>query len=115
MAIQAGEIYLAPIGGKQRPVVIVSRAEFNYGSYAVVVPFTTKQIDESSKQPNCVAFRAGEFGLDKDCVAQAEAIAQFEIAELDAEAGPIGRLDDERMREIILAIGYVIGATCEPN
>jgi len=30
--------------------------------------------------PHCVRFQAGEFGLDKDCVAQAETIVTVEPA-----------------------------------
>lgn len=115
MPIRPGEIYLAPIGGKDRPVVVVSREELNRGDYAHIVPFTTQHLDERRDSPSCVFFRAGEFGLDKDCVAQADSLALFYIVELQTDSGPIGALDDEAMRDVIRAIGYVFGAECEPE
>src|SRR2546425_3055841 len=100
MTIRPGELYLAHVGGKLRPVVVVSREELNRGTYVTVVPFTTQRLEERRNSRTCVAFRAGDCGLNKDCVAQAEAIAQFEIALLDDEAGPLGNLDEGAMREL---------------
>jgi mRNA-degrading endonuclease toxin of MazEF toxin-antitoxin module len=116
MPFRPGEIYLA-FGGddKYRPVLIVSREEFNRGKYVVAVPFTSAQFDERSSRSNCVAFRAGEFGLDKNCVAQAEAISVYHKDDLDLDKGAIAVVDDEKMREITLAIGYIIAAHCEPE
>jgi mRNA-degrading endonuclease toxin of MazEF toxin-antitoxin module len=116
MPFQPGEIYLAFAGGdKYRPVLIVSREELNRGKYLVAVPFTSAHFDERSTRPNCVAFQAGEFGLEKDCVAQAEAITLLDKEELDTDSGVIATVDDEKMREITRAIGYVITAECEPE
>jgi mRNA-degrading endonuclease toxin of MazEF toxin-antitoxin module len=76
MSFRPGEIYLAYGGGdKYRPVLIVSRESLNRGNYIVAVPFTSTHF--ASRSTHCVAFQAGEFGLDKDCVAQAEAISVY--------------------------------------
>jgi mRNA-degrading endonuclease toxin of MazEF toxin-antitoxin module len=64
--------------------------------------------------PNCVPFRAGQFGFTSDCVAQCENILSIEKSQLDLAAGPVGILDDGALREVIKAIGYVIESDCEP-
>lgn len=116
MSFHPGEIYLAYGGGdKYRPIFIVSREELNRGKYVVAVPFTSTHFDLRSTQPSCVAFRAGEYGLEKDCVVQADAITLFKKDDLDLEAGRIAIVDDERMRDVTKAIGYAIAAECEPE
>lgn len=121
MPLRPGEIYRAYLEenepGKEvraHPVVVVSREEFNRGGYVVVVPITSSRLDTRRHLPNCVSFCAGQFGLEKDCVAQAEAIMIREQLDLDLDTGVIDTLDGESMRNVIRAIGYVISADCEP-
>ncbi len=114
--IRPGEVYWAdPLTATPHPVVVVSREELNRGTYVVAVMITSAKFAVRSLQPNCVAFRSGELGLTKDCVAQAESITPLELADLDLASGPIGVLDGERMRDLIKAIGHVIGSDCEPE
>ncbi len=71
--IQPGKIYLADFEEMEpHPVVVVSREELNRGNWVAAVLITSKRFEERSKQPHCVPFRAGEFGLSKDCVASDE-------------------------------------------
>jgi hypothetical protein len=93
---------------------VVSREELNRGDYVVGVPLTSRRLGARESVPNCVAFRANQFGLTKDCVAQAEALAQVGVHELDVESGPIGRLDGSSHRLLLKAIGYVLAANYEP-
>lgn len=65
--------------------------------------------------PHCVAFQAGEFGLTKDCVAQAEAITYVAASDLDLDAGAVGALDEVRLRDLIKAVGNMMGSDCEPE
>lgn len=110
------EIYLRRVEGeKLRPVIIVSCEELNRGYYAVAVPLTSAKLETRRSLPNYVPFKAGQFGLDRDCVAQAEGITIVEKTELDLDAGPIGFLDPAVMRNLIRAIGNVIEAKCEPD
>jgi hypothetical protein len=67
-----------------------------------------------STLPNCVPFRAGQFGFTTDCVAQCENLLSIEKIQLDLAAGPIGVLDDISLREVIKAIGHVLESDCEP-
>lgn len=116
MPPKPGEIYLAALDNDgRRRVVIVSREEQNHGGYVVVVPITSTRFSERRNLPSCVPFRAGQFGLTKDCVAQAEQISFLPKDILLVEEGVIGTLDDEAMRNIVKAIGYLVAAECEPE
>ena len=75
---------------------------------------TSARFAVRSKLPNCVPFRAGDFGFMVDCVAQFENILSIDKSQLDAAAGPISALDDVALRDIIRATGYAIESDCEP-
>ena len=112
--IRAGEIYLAATDAGARPVIVVSREELNRGDWIVAVLITSAWFSLRSSLPHCVPFQAGEFGLSKNCVAQAETISYVAIADLDLDQGVLGVLDEARLRALIKAIGNVIASDCEP-
>ena len=113
--MKPGEIYSADLyEAGVRPVLIVSRESMNRGGYVVAVPLTSTHFDRRSRLPNCVPFRSGEFGLSRDCVAQCEAILTVERSQIETAGGAIGVVDDQRMRDIVRAIGHVIDSECEP-
>jgi mRNA-degrading endonuclease toxin of MazEF toxin-antitoxin module len=113
--IRPGEISIADHQtATPHPVVVVSREDLNRGAYVVAVMITSARFAVRSTLPNCVPFRAGQFGLTKDCVAQAETISPIPLADLDLATGPIGTLDELTMRDLIRAIGHVIESDCEP-
>jgi mRNA-degrading endonuclease toxin of MazEF toxin-antitoxin module len=115
MALKPGEIYFAALDNDgQRRVVVVSREELNGGKYVVVVPITSTRFEERKGLPNCVPFRAGQFGLTKDCVAQAEQISFLPVEALLLEQGVVGEIDEITMRSLTKAIGHMIAAECEP-
>jgi mRNA-degrading endonuclease toxin of MazEF toxin-antitoxin module len=96
-------------------VIVVSREELNRGRYVLVVACTSAHYAIRRTLANCVPFQAGEFGFTIDCVAQCENLLSIDKAAfLESEEGPIGTLDDERLRELIRAIGYVMDSDCEP-
>jgi mRNA-degrading endonuclease toxin of MazEF toxin-antitoxin module len=114
--ILPGEIYMADHQtATPHPVVVASREDLNRGSYVVAVLITSKRFAVRSTLPNCVPFRAGQFGLTKDCVAQAETISPILLTDLDLARGPMGVLDEVTMRDVIRAIGHVIASDCEPE
>ena len=113
--IKPGELYWANTDARPRPVVSVSREELNRGRWVVAVLVTSAKFSLRSTLPHCVPFRAGEFGLDKDCVAQAETISYIATADLDLDRGVIGTLDETRMRAVVKAIGNAIASDCEPE
>jgi len=112
--IRPGELYLASTDAGTRPVVVVSREELNRGNWIVAVLVTSARFSLRFALPHCVPFQAGEFGLDKDCVAQAETISYIAVVDLDMDQGVLGVLDEVRMRALIKAIGNVIASECEP-
>jgi mRNA-degrading endonuclease toxin of MazEF toxin-antitoxin module len=92
--IRPGKIYLADFEEMEpHPVVVVSREELNRGNWVAAVLITSQRFEERSKQPHCVPFRAGEFGLSTDCVAQCESLFSIRREELGDHRGT---LDDER-------------------
>ena len=96
------------------PVIVVSRPALNRGRYAVVVVCTSARFQQQRLLPNCVPFFAGEYGFTTDCVAQCENILSVELSRLDLDRGPRGMLDPARFRDVIKAIGHVLGSDCEP-
>ena len=109
-----GEIYFADLyEAGIRPIVVVSRSSLNRGGYDVAIPMTSTNLERRSKLPNCVPFRAGQFGLTKDCVAQCEAILTVEQSQINPAI--VGILDEMAIRDVIRAIGYVIESDCEPR
>ena len=111
-----GEIYWAYIESEQRrPIIIVSQQKLNLGKYVVAIPLTSKNLEKRWNLPNCVSFKAGSFGLKKDCVAQCEGITVVDKDFIELNTGPIGTLDGEKWRLLLHAIGYVVCAVCEPE
>ncbi len=75
---------------------------------------TSARFSLRSRLPSCVPFQAGQFGFSVDCVAQCENILSIDKKQIDLETGPIGVLDEARLRNVVKAIGYVIDSDCEP-
>lgn len=111
--IRPGDIFLADFEEMEpHPVVVVSREELNRGNWVAAVLITSKRFQERSRQPNCVSFRAGEFGLDVECVAQTESLFSIRREELGEH---LGTLDEERWRGLVKAVGNMMGSDCEPS
>ena len=106
-----GEIYWTNLDFGRHKVVIVSREELNRGNRVIVALVTSQRFLFRAALPNCVPLRAGEFGMDRDCVVQCENVFPAFVADLE---GPDDSLDDERFRDVIRAVGYVMDADCEP-
>ena len=106
-----GELYWAELASGRRPVIVVSRSQFNLGTYVTIVPLTTSRLSERASLPNCILLPKGRFGISKTCVAQADQIAVIDSARLRPPA--IGKLDFDSHRSLINAIGYVLNANCE--
>ena len=113
--MEPGEIYLADFEqAGPHPVIVISHEELNRGRYILAVVCTSARFAVRSKLPNCVPFKAGQFGFATDCVAQCENLLSIEKSEIDLGSGRIGELDEFAMREVIKAIGYVMASDCEP-
>lgn len=51
---------------------------------------------------------AGQFGLDKDCVAKGDEVSLIDKTDIDVARGPLGRLNAEFMDKIVKAVRYAI-------
>src|SRR3990172_3341773 len=105
--MKPGEIYYAdnPEAGWHR-IIVVSREPLNRGRTIVAVPVTSKRFDVRSQLRNCVPFRAGQFGMTEDCVAQCELVSIVPTQSIEIASGPIATISDDVVRSIIHAIGY---------
>ena len=110
-----GEIFWADLDSGRRPVIVASRSELNRGEYVQIIPITSMHFEKRSRLPNCVPFRAGEFGLPKDCIAQCEMLTIIRAIQVEMDNGPISVLDESKFREVVKATGYVFCADCEPE
>jgi mRNA-degrading endonuclease toxin of MazEF toxin-antitoxin module len=114
--IQQGEIYeFSDPNIPPHPVVVLSREELNRGDRVVAAIITSKKFAARSKLANCVVLKAGQFGMTMDCVVQVETVFNAPLMNLDLAPGPVGKLDDLTMRELIKALGHVFDSACEPN
>jgi mRNA-degrading endonuclease toxin of MazEF toxin-antitoxin module len=115
--MRPGEAYMADFESAGRhPVIVVSREDLNRGRYVLVVVCTSARFGTRRRFPNCVPFLAGEFGFTADCVAQCENMVSIEKTDIiDLDDGPLGILDEVRLRDVIKSIGYVMESDCEPE
>lgn len=110
-----GEVWWADIPeAGLHPIVILSRSGLNRGHRVNAALVTSSKFATRSTQPHCVILHAGEFGLERDCVVQADTFTPIPLEAIDQIRGRIGTLEDERLREVIRAVGYVMDSDCEP-
>jgi mRNA-degrading endonuclease toxin of MazEF toxin-antitoxin module len=114
--IEPGEIYMADldVAGKHR-IIVMSREDLNRGNDVLAVVCTSTRFAVRKTLANCVPFRAGQFGFTSDCVAQCENMLSVHKNQLDLAGGPVARLDDLTLRDVIKAVGYVTDSDCEPT
>jgi len=108
--MQRGQLYLLKPDqfGKQRPIVIISRNGLNAGHSVVAVPFYSQQLQKRAQQPWCAAFRAGEGGLLKDCVAKTDELSLIDKLSIDIAKGPIGEFDAAQMTRVVQAAKWTL-------
>ena len=98
-----------------RPAVVVSREELIRSNDVVAVLVTSGRFETRSTLPHCVPFWAGQYGLVKDCVAQSESITFLPTTDLNLGRKIIGLLNATALREVIRAVGDMMGSDCEPD
>ena len=111
MKLNQGDIFFCHDERGTHRVLIVSVEKFNRGSHVHTVIFTTKKLHLRS-QPNYVFFAAGEPGIDQDCVMQAESLERTPVRYLDFQQGLLGQASDDKLGDVIAAVGHIIGAAC---
>lgn len=73
----------------------------------VIVPFTSARLDRRCNLATCAFFSANSYDfLDRDCVAQADAVSRAVTAELGS---PMGLLRAEDLQRVLSSLANVFG------
>lgn len=99
-AVRRGELWLAEVGRKQRPVLLLTRTEVLDARNLVTVAEITTSIRGLAAE---VEFDHAEAGVDHESVINCDGIHTVAQASM---TGPIGRVDDDVMNEVCAAISY---------
>ena len=98
-----GEIWLAEVGRKLRPVLVVTRPEVIDVRLLVTVAEVTTTIRGHAAE---VDIDEVDAGLDRPSVVNCDGIHTIEQATLQ---GPIGRVGEATMLRVCAAVSYALG------
>jgi mRNA interferase MazF len=101
--VNRGEIWLANVGSKSRPVLVLTRSEVLDVRELVTVAEVTTSIRGLAAE---VEFDHVEVGLDRPSVINCDGLHTVPQASL---TGPIGRLGDGTLRNVCAATNYALG------
>jgi mRNA interferase MazF len=101
--VRRGELWLAQVGRKKRPVLVLTRPEVIDVRQLVTVAEVTTTIRGLAAE---VAVEHTELGLDRPSVINCDGIHTIDQATL---AGPIGQVNDATMRRVCSAVTYALG------
>lgn len=102
-AMKRGEIWLAEVGGKRRPVLILTRSEvIDVRTLATVAEISTSIRGLGAE----VEFDHDDVGIDQVSVINCDGLHTVLQRSL---TGPLGRVDEEVMRRVCSAINYAVG------
>ncbi|HLI44942.1 MAG TPA: type II toxin-antitoxin system PemK/MazF family toxin [Acidimicrobiales bacterium] len=98
-----GELWLAGVGRKRRPVLLLTRSEVLDVRELVTVAEVTTSIRGLAAE---VAIDHVAAGLNRPSVVNCDGIHTVAQASL---TGPIGRVGDDVMRKVCSAVSYALG------
>ena len=98
-----GEVWLAQVGRKRRPVVVLTRPEVIDVRELVTVAEVTTSIRHIAAE---VQLEHDDAGLDRPSVVNCDGIHTVAQASLTARVGTVG---DGTMRKVCAAISYAFG------
>ena len=101
--MRRGEIWLAQVGRKRRPVLVLTRSEVLDVRQLVTVAEVTTSIRNLASE---VRFGPGDAGLDQPSVINCDGIHTIAQASLGAR---VGSVDDATLDRVCSAIGYALG------
>jgi len=101
--VNRGEIWLAHVGGKHRPVVVLTRSEVLDVRELVTVAEITTSIRGLAAE---VGIDHLALGLDRPSVINGDGLHTVSQASL---TGPVGRVGDDVMRGVCSATAYALG------
>lgn len=98
-----GDIWLAEVGHKRRPVLVLTRPEvIDVRALATVAEITTSRRSIAAE----VDFDHGSAGLDRPSVINCDGLHTITKASLTTH---IGSVDEATMERVCAAIGYALG------
>ena len=101
--MRRGELWLASVGHKSRPVLVLTRSEVLDVRDLVTVAEVTTSIRGLAAE---VDFDHVEAGLDQRSVINCDGLHTISQGSL---TGPIGHVDDDIMQKVCWATSYAIG------
>jgi mRNA-degrading endonuclease toxin of MazEF toxin-antitoxin module len=96
-------VWLAEVGQKRRPVLLLTRSEVLSARRLITVAEVTTSIRGLAVE---VDIDHVEVGLDRPSVINCDGLHTVVQASL---TGPVGQVDDDTMRRVCSAIGYALG------
>lgn len=101
--MRRGELWLAEVGRKRRPVLLLTRSEVLDARNLVTVAEVTTSIRGLVAE---VGIDHVEAGLDRPSVINCDGLHTVAQGSL---TGPIGRADDDTVRKVCAAVSYALG------
>lgn len=101
--MRRGELWLARVGRKKRPVLVLTRSEVIDVRNLVTVAEVTTSIRGLAAE---VDLDHAEGGLDRPSVINCDGIHTISH---DTLSGPIGKVSDHTMRKVCWAVSYALG------
>ena len=101
--MRRGEVWLAEVGQKKRPVLLLTRTEVLDARSLVTVAEVTTTIRGLAAE---VDIDHGEVGLDRPAVINCDDLHTVAQASL---TGPIGQVGHDTMERVCSAISYALG------
>ena len=101
--MRRGELWLARVGRKTRPVLVLTRTQvIDVRQLVTVAEITTSMRGLASE----VSVDYRDVGLDRPSVINCDGIHTVAQASL---SGPIGQVDGDTMRKVCSAVSYALG------
>lgn len=100
--LKRGELWLAHVGQKSRPVLVLTRSQVLDVRELVTVAEVTTSIRGLVAEVDIDHVRVG---LDRPSVINCDALHTLDQASL---TGPVGQVDDDVMRKVCSAITYAL-------
>jgi mRNA-degrading endonuclease toxin of MazEF toxin-antitoxin module len=101
--LRRGEVWLAHVGRKRRPVLVLTRTEVIDVRQLVTVAEITTNVRGLAVE---VGLEGNEVGLDQPSIVNCDGIHTIEQTSL---TGPIGEVGDGTMSEVCSAVNYALG------
>lgn len=101
--MRRGELWLTEVGGKKRPVLLLTRSEVLDVRGLVTVAEVTTTIRGLAAE---VDIDHVEAGLDRQSVINCDGLHTVAQASL---TGPVGRVDEDALLRVCSAISYALG------